>query len=142
MTQAQIAALAAKYWADKLRATPTPQDQIRNAELETDIVREALMLCHWRKVSSCAQEWADNGKLEAFERELTSIIATELELGPVFLSVDYDACMFLCEAAERAGFKLTTFMLPWKHRMWVHPDNGVHVGEGYAEPLKPFVGEP
>lgn len=134
MSHTQIAATAAKYWADKLRGTPTPQEQICNAEIETDTIQAAFLSAFMPTDVSPPVD-----KLKVFERELTSIIAAELEKGPMFLMVDYDACAFLCDAAERAGIKLTTFMLPWKHRMWVHPRDGIQVGEGNAEPLKPLV---
>lgn len=124
--------LAAKYWADKLRKAPTPDEQIEHARLHEDPAHAAFM--HFAMPTDVAP--AD--KLPAFELELAGLIisefAVEAQIGRdrVKISVDYDPCRLLTQAAERAGFKLTKYMLPWKHRMWVYPTH-VEVCEGYAK---------
>jgi hypothetical protein len=120
----EIAKIAAKWWADKLRS-PAMLDNGDNSE--AGFMTNVLATI----VQQSEREDVTESKISKFEEELTKLI-TKMDKGYVYIGVDYDPCVVLSDAAQKADLKLGMTTLPWKTNMNIDPNGTIEVSEGYG----------
>ena len=120
---------AAKWWADQLRQSPTHDngDGFQSALLALVSNREPLL---------------SEAQIALFEQILANKLQVQVdrsdwnpekpELGGAWrmVSVDYDPCPVLYDAAERVGIDVG-YRFPIKTHMWIDPGS-VKVAVGYG----------
>lgn len=114
-----LAEKAAKWWAERLRKSPTFDCAIPNSPLE------ALLI-----IDSEARPQHFEHEIRLFEISLVE--ALEADESPYLtIGSDYGPDTILVTAALAGGFVLGATDLPWKTFMWVDDRNKLYVREGY-----------
>jgi len=108
----EIAKKAAKWWADQLRGNAKFDND--DDSVQSGMASRMTMMCQAREKKRQTPE-----QIDAFESNLEEMIMCS---GPQTILVDYDPCVLLSDAAEKAGLKLGKSTLPWKTVMWVGVD--------------------
>jgi hypothetical protein len=133
MTKEQAIKTAVKWWSNKLRGG------VKHDNGDNSFT--SLMAC---ALADQLSKPITDEQLEVFEAELTKILEVETSYHHyVMLTVDYNPCMMLYDAAKAAGISEHNF--PYKTDVIVMNRDGeytVQVSDGYGrsyETLNPVV---
>ena len=125
MTRSEQAAVAAKWWRDRLgeRAKLDNGDSSSTGGM-------TFMLA-----TMTQPELPSADRLDAFEAALKSALESDARQW-VNVSCDYGPDMVLSGAADAAGIEARSPPFPWKTNMTLTPEGEVTVSHGYgAEPV-------